>query len=178
MRMIRTLAIALATGFYLGTPAPVQAAPTPAVMSIDWGKPTVTSPSKRVIEVVDKVAPSAWRVSAAVTWLDRYTASNMRLVSRCSGKAYKCVTVRQGKVKGAPVGYSKGSTITIDTAKAASAKYQAWFGKDRHRTWLIIHELGHQHALGHSTGRNVMNEYVNRYKLVLTAGQRATLRKR
>lgn len=150
----------------------------PAAFSIDWGKATTTSPSKRVIEVVDKIKPSAWRVGAAVTWLDRYTASDMRLVARCSGKTYKCVTVRQGKVKGSPVGYSKGSTITIDTGKANNSKYRAWFGKDKHRTWLLVHELGHQHGLKHSTGRNVMNEYVNRYKLVLTSGQRATLRKR
>lgn len=150
----------------------------PVAFSIDWGKAKTTSPSKRVIEVVDKIKPSAWRVGAAVTWLDRYTASDMRLVARCSGKAYKCVTVRQGKVKGSAVGWSQGATITIDTGKAASAKYRNWFSKDARRTWLLIHELGHQHALGHSTGRNVMNEYVNRYKLVLTSGQRATLRKR
>jgi hypothetical protein len=178
MRLIRTSVIALITGFYLGTPAPVQAAPVPTVMSIDWGKPTTPVPSKRVIEVVDRIAPAAWRVSAAVTWLDRYTASDMRLVKKCSGRAYKCVTVRQGKVKGSPVGYSQGSTITVDTGKAASGKYRAWFGKDKHRTWLLVHELGHQHALGHSAGANVMNEYVNRYRMILTSGQRATLRKR
>lgn len=176
--MTRTLVIALIIGFYLGTPIPVQAAPVPSVMSIDWGKPKVTPPSKRVIEVVDKIAPTAWRVSAAVTWLDRYTASDMRLVSRCSGRAYKCVTIRQGRVKGSAVAYSKGATITVDTGKAASAEYRSWYRQDRYRTWLLIHELGHQHALDHSTGRNVMNEYVSRYKLVLTSGQRATLRKR
>lgn len=148
---------------------------SPAAFSIDWGKPTTTSPSKRVIEVVDKIAPAAWRVSAAVTWLDRYTASDMRMVNRCSGKAYKCVTVKAGKVKGSPVGYSRGAVITVDTAKA---KRSGWYGKDARRTWLLVHELGHQHALGHSAGRNVMNRYVSRYKMALTAGQRATLRKR
>lgn len=180
MRLIRTFAIVLVTGLCLGVPgaAPVQAAPVQAVMSIDWGKPKVTAPSKRVIEVVDKIAPKAWRVSAAVNWLDRYTASDMRLVSRCSGRAYKCVTIRQGRVKGSPVAYSKGSTITVDTGKANSAKFRKWYRQDKHRTWLLIHELGHQHALGHSAGRNVMNQYVSRYKLVLTSGQRATLRKR
>lgn len=147
-------------------------------LAIDWGKPETLAPNRRVIEVVDKISPTAWRVGTAVNWLDRYTASDMRLVKKCTGKAYRCITVRQGKVKGKPVGWSQGATITIDTGKAKRGVYARWYRSDKNRTWLLIHELGHQHSLGHSTGRNVMNEYVNRYKKVLTSGQRATLRKR
>jgi hypothetical protein len=146
----------------------------PVALTIDWGKAKTTPPNRRVIEVVDKIKPTAWRVGAAVKWLDRYTASDMRLVARCSGKAYRCVTVRQGKVDG-PVGWSDGATITVDTGKAARLD---WYRLDSRRTWLLIHELGHQHGLGHSDGANLMNRYVNRYKLTLTSGQRAALRKR
>jgi hypothetical protein len=182
MKLIRTFALALAAAVAATAaqvPARAVAAPVPAAaITIDWGKPKVTPPAKRVIEVVDKVKPTAWRVSTAVNWLDKYTASDMRLVSKCSGKAYRCITVRQGKVKGAPVGWSQGSTITIDTGKAASKKYRGWYGKSSNRTWLVIHELGHQHGLKHGTGRHVMNEYVNRYKLVLTTGQKKALRSR
>lgn len=149
----------------------------PVGFSIDWGAPKVTPPNRRVIEVVDKIKPSSWRVGAAVKWLDRYTASDMRLVSRCTGKAYRCVTVRQGRVNG-PVGWSQGATITIDTGKANSRKFRSWYRLDKNRTWLIAHELGHQHGLAHSGSGNLMSEHVNRYKMTLTSGQRATLRKR
>lgn len=149
----------------------------PAGYSIDWGTPRVTSPSKRVIEVVDKISPKAWRVSAAVNWLDRYTASDMRLVKKCSGKAYRCITVRAGKVNG-PVGWSQDSTVTIDTGKAKGGKYNRWYRYDKNRTWLLAHELGHQFGLDHSGSRNVMNEYVNRYTMTITSGQRRHLAKR
>lgn len=183
MRRIRTIAALAAAAVLAGplaAPAPAVAAPTP-IAGIDWSKAQPPAPSKRVIEVVDKISPKAWRVSTAVNWLDRYTASDMRLVSRCSGKAYRCITVRQGRVgkkTSGPVGWSKGSTITIDTGKAASKKYRKWYRYDRNRTWLLIHEIGHQHALPHSGGRNLMNPYVTRYKLVLTSSQKAHLRKR
>lgn len=183
MRLIRTTTILAAAAVLAGAlaaPSPAAATTSP-LAGINWSTPATTPPSKRVIEVVDKIAPTAWHVSAAVNWLDRYTASDMRLVARCSGKAYRCITIRQGRVgakTSGPVGWSQGSTITIDTGKAASRKYRGWFRYDSRRTWLLIHELGHQHGLSDSKSRNLMNPYVNRYKLVLTASQKAHLRKR
>lgn len=180
MRLIRTTTVLAAFAVLAGplaAPAPAAAATSP-LAGINWSTPTTTPPSKRVIEVVDKIAPTAWHVPAAVNWLDRYTASDMRLVARCSGKAYRCITIRQGKVKGGPVGWSQNSTITIDTGKAGRGVYRKYYRLDKHRTWLLIHELGHQHGLGHSKARNVMNPAPNRYKLVLTTSQKAHLRKR
>lgn len=145
---------------------------------VSWSA-AVTSPNKRVIEVVDKVGPTSWNVVKAVDWLDRYTASDMRLVARCSGKAYRCITIRTGKVKGAPVGWSSGSTITIDLGKAnGSMRYRYKYAANR--TWLLTHELGHQFGLDHTArlSKNVMNPYVNRYRMALTGGQRAALAKR
>jgi hypothetical protein len=187
-RIITTLALAAAVlAGIISAPSPAAAAPPTraagVLAGIDWSKAGPPPPSKRVIEVVDRISPRAWRVSTAVNWLDRYTASDMRMVSRCSGKAYRCITVRQGRVgkwKSGPVGWSQGSTITIDTGKAMNSRYKRWYRYDSKRTWLLIHELGHQHGLGHASkkARNVMNPYVDRYKLVLTSGQRAHLRKR
>lgn len=150
---------------------------TPAMAPAGWVS-TTPPPSQRVIEVVDKIKPTAWRVGAAVKWLDKYTASNMRLVSKCSGTAHRCITVKQGKVSGSPVGWSSGSTVTIDVNKAKTKKFHKWYKYDKHRTWLLVHELGHQFGLRHTTGSNVMNPYVNRYKMTTTASQRAHLRKR
>lgn len=168
------LALSAAIGAVLvAAPAPVQAAP---VAGIDWTAAGPPPAHKRVIEVVDKV-PSAWRVNVAVNWLDRYTASDMRLVRKCTGKAYRCIIVKVGRVGGAPVGWSEGRYITIDTSKA-NGKLRKYYRHRGNRDWLLIHELGHQHGLGHSSGRNAMNPYVDRYKLVLTKGQRLALKSR
>lgn len=184
------LAVTLALGFLIGMgAAPARASATPVTAtdasSLLGGIKKAGPPpaSKRVIEVVDRIKPRAWRVGAAVNWLDRYTASDMRMVSRCSGKAYRCITVKSGRVgawKSGPVGWSQGSTITIDTGKAMNSRYKRWYRYDSRRTWLLAHELGHQFGLGHvgKSSRTLMNPYVNRGKMVLTKGQRAHLRKR
>lgn len=140
----------------------------------DWSMPRVTPAAQRRIEVVDRIAPTAWRVGAAAEWLDRYTASNMVAVAKCSGKAYRCVTVRGGKLPGNLVGWAKGSTITIDTAKVARSPYRSATYRQR----LLAHELAHTFGLHHAGGRNLMATTVDRMHLVLTAGQRAHLRTR
>jgi len=158
------------------------AAPAPAAVASDWDSIGSKPPAReRVIEVVDAIPSSAWRVSAAVKWLDKRTASRMRLVKACTGKAYRCITFRAGRVGKAssgPVGWSQGRTITIDTAKARRGKYVNWYGSNRNRTWLLTHELGHQFGLAHSSDRNLMNEMVTGYRMTLTHGQRVHLRKR
>jgi hypothetical protein len=180
-RVITVLVSSLVAGFYLGVPEPARA-DRQIVVEV-----RVTPPAKRVIEVVDTIKPTSWRVGTAVKWLDRYTASDMRLVAKCSGKAWHCITVRQGKVKNykdsqgrwmKPVGWSQGSTITIDTGKAMNSANKRWYRYDKNRTWLLVHEIGHQFGLKHGNGRHVMNPYVDRYKMVLTAGQKKALKKR
>jgi hypothetical protein len=144
---------------------------------IDWSTAAPTPPSKRVIEVVDKIGPSAWHVSAAVNWLDKYTASDMRMVSRCSGKAYRCITFRTGRNASSP-GWSQGNTVTIDLKRTGALS--RYYRYDSRRTWLLAHELGHQFGLGHvgKNSRTLMNPYVNKGKLALTSGQRSHLKKR
>jgi hypothetical protein len=146
-------------------------------------QPTPPPPlNKRVIEVVDRIQPGSWRVDKAVNWLDRYTTSDMRLVAKCSGRAYRCITIRQGRVgawRSGPVGWSQRSTIVIDTYKAANPVYKRWYKYDANRTWLLVHELGHQYGLSHvgRNVRNIMNPYVTRYRMTLNTWQRTSLRK-
>lgn len=148
------------------------AVPVPAA---GWEGSETLAPGKRVIEIVDKM-PGRWSVERAVAWLDRYTGSDMRVVKRCSGKAYRCVTVKPSTAKSV-VGWSQGSTILVNV-KRAESKWKRYYRYDRNRTWLLVHELGHQHGLGHSSGKNVMNDKVNRYAMTATAGQRRALAKR
>jgi len=167
------LVVALVLGlFFVARPA--DAAPM-VVSTISVAVVDRTPVDSRVIEVVDKVGPASWRVGTAVDWVDRYTTSDMRMVGRCSGRAYRCITVKTGKVNGDLVGWSQGSTITIDVKKANSKRYRVYYRWDKNRTWLLTHELGHQFGLSDSPGRDVMNRYVNRYRMVLTAGQRVHL---
>lgn len=149
--------------------------PAPAA-AWDFTTPKPPAAKDRVIEVVDKVAPKRWNVRKAVNWLDRYTASDMRVVKRCSGKAYRCITLRSGKVRQGPVGWSQGSKITIDDRKAMKT-YGRYYRAAGNRHWLLVHEIAHQFGLEHRAGRNVMNPAVNRAALKLTTGQRAHLRK-
>lgn len=138
-----------------------------------WTTPAAVPPAERVIEVVDRIAPAAWKVGVARVWLDSWTASRMKPVKKCSGKAYRCIILKSGRVAGNNVGWSQGSTITIDTAKAQRKSYTA-----ADRKILLVHELGHQFGLKHTGARNVMNPSESRWKLTLTSGQRKHLGKR
>lgn len=157
-----------------GAPAPAAVPQAPAPIVFDWTAPKVTPAAQRRIEVVDRITPSAWNVGAAAEWLDRYTASNMVTVSRCSGKAYRCITVRGGKLPGRTIGWAEGNTITIDTAKVARSPYRSAVYRKR----LLAHELAHTIGLHHAGSRNLMATTVDRMRLSLTAGQRAHLRAR
>lgn len=156
-----------------GAPAPAAVPPTsPAV--VQWTTPKVTPAAQRRIEIVDQIIPASWNVGAAAEWLDRHTASNMVLVPRCSGKAYRCVTVQGGRLPGHTIGWAKGDTITIDTVKVAGSPYRSAVYRKR----LLAHELAHTFGLGHAGGRNLMATTIDRMRLSLTAGQRAYLRAR
>lgn len=166
---------ALAVGS-CGTPAPA-AVPSTSPVVIEWTTPTtpkVTPAAQRRIEIVDRLAPAKWKVGAAAEWLDQYTASNMVRVSRCSGRAWKCVTVKGGKLSGNKLAVANSRTITVDTAKVDRRGYRS----DSARKRILAHELAHTFGLGHSSGRNLMATTLGRVTLKLTAGQRAYLRAR
>jgi hypothetical protein len=157
------------------TPDPAAEGVTGELAGWNW-TPTTTPVSRRTIEVVDQLKPTKWHVSAAVEWLDRYTASNMKTVSRCSGKAYRCITIRGGKLGGNALAMSYGgrNLIVVDTAKVDRRGYRS----DASRKKILAHEVAHQFGLGHSSGRNLMSTSLPRTKLVLTSGQRSHLKKR
>ena len=138
-------------------------------VSFTWPKPIVTPVNKRVIEVVDKVKPSKWNVGQAMNWLDRYTGSDMRLVGKCSGRAWRCITVRGGKLPGSYLGYTSGNTITIDTAKVDRHGYRSNYSRER----ILAHEFGHANGYGHShSGYNLMRPVISKVRLYLTPSQR------
>lgn len=160
-----------------GAPAPAAPKMTLAPIVSEWTTPTTpksTPAAQRRIEVVDQLAPAKWRVGAAAEWLDRYTASNMVVVSRCSGRAWKCVTVRGGKLSGNKLAVANSRTVTVDTAKVDRRGYRSDYSRKR----ILSHELAHTFGLGHSGGRNLMATTLDRVSLKLTGGQRAYLRAR
>lgn len=159
------------------SPVPVTATSTTtwAVTSISW-TPTVTPVAKRRIEVVDQLKPNKWHVSQAAEWVDRYTASNMVTVSRCSSRAWKCVYVRGGKLSGSALALTQGNRITVDTAKVDRHGYRS----NLRREEILAHEIVHTFGYGHSFARscNLMRTSIGHVCLKLTAGQRAYLHKR
>lgn len=160
-----------------GAPAPAAVPQAPAPVVFDWSTPPtpkVTPAAQRRIEIVDRLSPAKWRVGAAAEWLDRYTASNMVVVPRCTGRAWKCVTVRGGKLSGNKLAVANSRTVTVDTAKMDRRGYRS----DSARKRVLVHELAHTFGLGHSGGRNLMATTLGRVTLKLTAGQRAYLRAR
>lgn len=174
--MLATLGITALVVGSCGTPAP--AAPVASAITTDnweWTSVPRDVPAvQRRIEVVDRIGPASWKVGAAAEWLDRYTASDMVVVARCSGRAWRCVTVRGGKLPGNKVGYAKGATVTIDTAKVARSRYRS----ATYRKTLLAHELAHTFGLGHAGTGNLMAPTIDRMRLKLNTSQRAHLRTR
>lgn len=166
---------ALAVGS-CGAPAPAAVPQAPAPVVFDWSTPPTpkTVPaSQRRIEVVDRLTPVKWRVGAAAEWLDRYTASNMVVVARCSGRAWKCVTVKGGKLSGNKLAVAYSRTVIVDTAKVDRRGYRS----DGARKRILAHELAHTFGLGHSSGRNLMATTLGRVALTLNKSQRAYLKR-
>lgn len=137
-----------------------------------WPAPATTPVRKRVIEVVDRIGPAKWNVRQAMDWLDRYTTSDMRLVSRCSGRAWRCVILRGGKLPGSYLGLTEGNSITIDTGKVDRHGYRSNLSREK----ILAHELFHTYGYGHSgSGRNLMRPRMSQITLYLTPGQRRFL---
>jgi hypothetical protein len=163
-----------------GTPAPaarfVNPAPIASPVITDWSNPVprVKPVSQRRIEIVDRLAPAEWRIGAAAGWLDRYPGSDMVVVARCSGRAWKCVTVRGGKLSGNTLAQADSRTVTVDTAKVK----RRGLNSAGTRKKILVHELAHTFGLGHSSGRNLMATTIQRVSLKLTGTQRAYLRAR
>lgn len=172
------LVAALLSGFYLGTPAPVESgqirtAPDAVeLVTFTWPKPTTTPVRQRVIEVVDQIGPAKWNVGQAMNWLDRYTTSDMRMVRKCSGHAWRCVIVRGGKLPGSYLGLTEGNRITIDTAKVDRRGYRSNLSREK----ILAHELFHTFGYHHSAkGYNLMRPRMSQIRLYLTASQRRYL---
>lgn len=115
-----------------------------------FGITVVTAPPPTVY--VTENLPSAWDVTGAKAFVDKYTTAKISLVSKCPASAKRCVNIRVGSVQGGPsaaIGYTSchnwKCSITIDTRDASKAGV---FGP-KTRKWLLVHELGHTFGLGH-----------------------------
>ena len=169
---IRAMLVAAATLGVTLTGSPAQA--------FDWGQAieSADDPKGKIIEVVNKM-PAKWEVRTAVNFIDKYTTSRVKYVGKCSGKAWRCVTIKPGKIGGAPTGmwYGKSQTIVVDLAKVK----RYGLNNAKFRKYLIAHEFGHSRGLPHSHGRNVMYQYAKRQgsylPLALNRDQRVTLKR-
>ncbi len=170
---IRAALVALASSSILVTGSPAQA--------FDWGQAieNANSPKGKTVEVVNRM-PSNWEVRTAVGFIDKYTTSKVKFVARCSGTAWRCVTIKPGAVKGSATGWWNGKTQTI-TIDVNEAKRLGYARSAKFRKYLIAHEFGHSRGLPHSHGRNVMYDRAKRQgsylPLVLNRDQRVTLGK-
>lgn len=185
--LVAALLSILAGSFLAVTPLAAQANETPAFLKTDsstaaWAvtqitfTPKTVPASQRRIEVVDQLKPSKWHVSQAVEWVDRYTASNMVTVSRCSGRAWKCVYIRGGKLGGNVLALTKGNTITVDYGKVDRRGYRSNYSRER----ILAHEIVHTFGYGHSFTRsnNLMRTTMSHVTLYLNSSERAYLHKR
>lgn len=117
-----------------------------------------------VVEYTENL-DSSWDVRRAIEDVDFWTGSDLRLVSRCSGK-WKCISIRNGRVSGwktGPIAWSHACKwaamrcyITVDTDKARRVgQFGPWT-----KRWLIRHEVAHTRYLGHRhTCDSTMWEY-------------------
>lgn len=156
-----------------------------AVPSIADAKAARTAYSGIVVEYVENL-DSSWDVRRAVEDIDYWTGSDLRVVSRCSGK-WKCISIRKGRVSGwktGPVAWAHACSslkcyITVDTDKARRVGQFGYYTK----RWLLRHEVGHTRYLPHrETCDSTMYEYRRcRWGSVppnkFTSAERATLRR-
>lgn len=150
--------------------------PIAVTQAAEWSIPSIPQPPKpasRTIEIVNHL-PSGWDVAGAVKFVDKYTASRARLVKKCSGKAYRCITIRTGDTPGLNLGWSSGKTITVDPRVL---KYVS--NTSTLRRWVVAHELGHQYGLSHSSSNNFMRQYKRgRPAFIATSAQKKFLANR
>lgn len=142
-----------------------------------WSSAAHVVTSSDHVQIINRL-PSSWDVRGAVSFVDRYTASKMVFVSRCTSK-FKCIYLKTGHLSGNRIARSDNShTITVDVWRASKT---GQFNSTTRR-WLIAHEFGHQYGLGHSTScHNTMYPYRRCGSkippLYFTASQRAVLRR-
>lgn len=145
---------------------------------------TVTHAPPPTVYVTENL-PSAWDVSGARSFVDKYTTAKISIVKKCPASAKRCVTVKVGAVKGnssAAIAYTSCKnwkcSITVDTKDATKAGV---FGP-KTRKWLLVHELGHVFGLEHrSSCKTSMYQYRrcngNVPPLYFDGSQKATLKR-
>lgn len=126
-------------------------------------KPTLPPPppAVRVTHVEVTGLDSSWDFGNAINWVDGFTKSDMQ-ISKCVVME-NCIRIRSGSVGNPNFGWTDfaestqiypdtgykwfDATITIDTAKAKTRTDIYGYYTKR---YLLDHELGHAHGLGHN----------------------------
>ncbi len=179
---MKKLMIILALVVALLLPASVTSQPVEAVNNIPVAAVTWTPATSagKTIQVTENL-PASWDVKKALSFVDKYTGSKFKIVKKCSADAWRCVTIKQGSVKGGPsgtIGWAKNGTITVDVKDAKkSGKFNS-----ATRTWLLVHEIGHTRGLGHRSSCATSMYEKRRCNgkvppLKFDAAQKATLKK-
>jgi hypothetical protein len=168
------LVVASLASAVLIAPSPVQAG-WPG--SVEDAVREERDPTGKTVEVVNKL-PKKWEVRTAVLFVDKYTTSKVKFVTKCSPSAWRCVTIRNGKIKTNHTGWYSSGVITIDVAKA---NRKGWGASAKFRKYLIAHEFGHSRGLPHGHGKNTMYPNAKRQggylPLYFNRDQRVTLKK-
>ncbi len=178
MRISATLiALAVSGSVLMGSPANAFS----PISDIDFTDAikNQNDPRGKVVEVINKM-PGNWRVKSSVQFVDKYTTSKVKFVKRCSATAWKCVTIKPGRISTDHIGWEQSGKVTIDINKA---KRYGYAKSVAFRKYLVAHEFTHAvcDKCGHSHGRNLMYPKAKRagkyLPMKFNRDQRVTLRK-
>jgi hypothetical protein len=175
-KMLGFMMFLTGAGLMAGAPEPSPDEP----LAVEWSVSQSSVPvSKKRVYVIETL-PSAWPVSSAVDWIDRYTGSDWVMAKSCPKGAYRCVFVKSGDLRAPRLGETRGYagsrvTIYIDLPYANKrAKTYA------HKKWVLAHEFGHAAGLREhsSSSRNLMYRHIGAWKYGVTASQSRQMARR